>query len=93
MSTDLKPVSKLEIAFDEALTELIDHPENSEAYATILDQIVKLHKLKEEEKPSRVSKDTLALIAANLTGIVLIMTHERVNIITTKALSTLLKPR
>lgn len=40
----------------------------------------------EAEKPDRVSKDTLAIIGANIAGIVLILGHERLNVITSKAL-------
>lgn len=44
--------------------------------------------LKEEEaaKPDRVSKETLAVIGANLAGIAAILLHERVNVIASKAL-------
>lgn len=84
---------KLEAAIDAAMKKLDDHDVASPEYAHIVDQISKLHRLKEEEKPSKISKDTLAMITANLAGIVLIITHERVNVITTKALSLLLKPR
>jgi len=43
-------------------------------------------KMSEIDKPDRVSKDTLAIIGANIAGIVLILGYERLNIITSKAL-------
>ena len=66
---------------------------DSEEYATTLDMIVKLHKLQADEKPQQVSPDTLVLAAVNLLGIVMILSHERLNVITTKATSLVMKPR
>ncbi len=66
---------------------------DSEEYATTLDRIAKLHKLKADSQPPRVSPDTLVLAGVNLLGIVMILSHERLNVITTKASSLVLKPR
>jgi hypothetical protein len=73
--------------------ELRELHSDSEEYALILDRITKLHKLKADEQPPRVSPDTLVMVGANLLGIVMILSHERLNIITTKATSLVLKPR
>jgi hypothetical protein len=66
---------------------------SDEAYASLVDQLVKLHKLKEDEKPSRVSHDTLITAGANLLGIVLIVGHERAHIISSRAKDFVLKLR
>lgn len=50
-------------------------------------------KQQEADKPDRVSKETLATIAGNIAGIVLIIGYERVNIIATKALGFVMKSR
>ena len=50
-------------------------------------------KKKELENHGRLSKETIAVIAANLVGIVLIIGHERLNVITSKALSFIMKPK
>lgn len=48
---------------------------------------VEIESKKDEiEKRRRVSPDTLALIAANIVGIVVIIGHERANVIASKAL-------
>lgn len=85
--------SPLERAVNRALQSLNHYDVGSEEYAKTMDALVKLHKMKEDEKPSSVSKDTMATIAANLLGIVIIISHERVNVITSKAFGLLLKPR
>lgn len=60
----------------------------SKEYASMLHAAERLYEMLEKQKktPDRVSRDVRASIAANLAGIVLILSHERVNVITTKAL-------
>lgn len=82
----------LEMATDKAIRALNGHEIGSDDYNKILEDVVKLHKMKEEETSS-VSKDTLAIIGANLLGILLIIKHENVNVITSKAMNLVMKPR
>jgi len=54
----------------------------------------KLYLIKAEaQATNRVSKDTLAVVTANLLGIFMIINHERVNVIRSAAMSFVLKPR
>lgn len=85
--------SSLELEVERALRELKHHPIGSEEYVKTLDSIVVLHRMKEEEKPDFVSRDTLAVVGANLLGILLIINHERVDIASRAAMSLILKPR
>lgn len=66
------------------LLELMDKEtdKSTEEYAKMLDQFTKLYELRHK---SRISKETLATIGANLAGIVVILTHERVHVIASKA--------
>jgi hypothetical protein len=50
-------------------------------------------KEKDFSAPKRVSWDTWALVGANLLGIVLIIGHERANVVTSKALGFVSKLR
>lgn len=85
--------TELEKALDRALTQLDNSQVDSKEYGEILDRVAKLHKMKEDEKPKSVSKDTMAMIAANLFGIVLIISTEREHVITTKAMQMLARPK
>lgn len=85
-------LSPLEVAVNRVIHDLNNHEIGSEEYQKSLDALAKLHKMREEEKSS-VSKDTLVLVAANLLGLIMVISHERVNVITTRAFSMLLKPR
>jgi Glu-tRNA(Gln) amidotransferase subunit E-like FAD-binding protein len=82
----------LENVLDRALRELSNHSIDSQEYAKILEMVVKLHKMKEEESSS-VSKDTILVVVANLLGIIMILKHEHANVITSRAMNLLLKPR
>jgi hypothetical protein len=61
-------------------------------YRRTLDHLSMLYEMKEEEKSKSVSKDTAAVVAANLAGIFMIIKHEHVNVISTAAWNLLLKP-
>lgn len=85
--------SGLEKAIDEVLREMASRASDSDEYAAMVDQLTKLYKLKEIDIPQRVSPDTLAIVIGNLAGIILIVGYERANVVTSKALSFLLKLR
>ncbi len=46
-----------------------------------------------EPKPERISLNTVAVVAGNLLGIAMILIFERKNVISTKSLGLLMKPR
>lgn len=81
-----RPKTPLEEALDRALNQLNNQAVGSKEYGEILDRVAKLHKMKEDENPKSVSKDTQAMIAANLLGILLIISYEQAHVITSKAL-------
>lgn len=88
-----QPKSNLQNVIDHALIDITGHDPATDEFSRAVDQIAKLHKMKESENPSRVSPDTLVLAATNIAGIVLIIKHEHFNVITSKALGFVLKPR
>lgn len=59
----------------------------SEEYSALLEKLSKLQKIRQEEKPDTVSSNTIAMGAVNLTGILLILQHENLHVISSKALS------
>jgi hypothetical protein len=83
----------LEKTIDKLIADMDDIDSASEDYANMVSQLDTLYKLKAEDKPDRVSRDTLAIVAGNLLGIVLIVGYERANLVTSKALALLAKTR
>jgi hypothetical protein len=85
--------SALELEIDRVLAALSDQTIGTKEYLAVLNALRDLHQMKEHEKPSSVSKDTLALIAANLLGIIMIIRHEHINVITSRAMNMVIKAR
>lgn len=83
----------LDEQIDRALRTMDNYPVGSEEYLSCLTMATELTKLKKEQKSLSVSKDTLAVVAGNLVGIILVIKHESLNVITSKAMGLLLKPR
>jgi hypothetical protein len=85
--------SKLDEAIEQALTELNGYESHEDGYKHIIDILEKLYKLKAQDTPERMSKDTLAMVVGNLLGIIVIVGHERAHVVTSKALNFVLKSR
>jgi hypothetical protein len=84
----------LEAEMKRLLTHLETTPPDEEEYEKVIDQLVKLHKLHESENShKRVSYDKLADIALSALGILAVINHERIHVITTKALDIVKKTR
>lgn len=79
----------LDEAIASALKDLSTFTADAEEYATIVDQLTKLHALKEEPNKfhwKNIDPNTLVLAGANVFGILAIVEFERVGVITSKAL-------
>jgi hypothetical protein len=84
----------LDVVLNNAISVMLSHEKDSEEYARQVDRVIKLLELRvQHSAKSSVSKDTLATVGANLLGIIMIIKHESVNVITSKALSFVIKPR
>lgn len=84
----------LDELIDAANTRLFGLEAGTEEYNKVLIDIERLQKLKSKNPDnSRVSPDTLVLVLGNLAGILLILNYERIGIVTSKAMSFVLKAR
>lgn len=88
----IKP-NKLDMEIDSVLEELQYHEKDSKEYAQILSQLEKLMKMQDMKKGRHLKPDTVAQIGANLAGIGLILNYEKLSVITTKAMSFVIKGR
>jgi len=87
-----KDDDQLIAAIDVLYAKMSDLSPESREYSAVVDQLQKLYSLKDNSK-SYVSPDTLAMVAGNLAGILLIVGHERAHVVTSKAINFLLKLR
>jgi hypothetical protein len=79
--------TQLDAETDRVLTYLATQKIDSTEYAKALDHVVKLQKMKEDEKPSKLSPDSMLLAATNIVGILLILGYEHSHVVTSKATS------
>lgn len=69
------------------------HQAESEEYAKLMRSAERIHEMMNIGKTSSVSRETLVTVGANLLGILLIIKHEDVNVITSKALGFVIRAR
>lgn len=70
----------------EALLRRLKTNHESEEYVKTLSHVERLHDML-DKKSTVVSKDTWVSVGANLLGILMIIKHEHVNVISSKAMS------
>lgn len=62
-----------------------------EDYATILNRLSLLTKARAERNERAISIDTVLTVAANIAGMLLVLNYEKLNVISTKALTMVWK--
>lgn len=76
------------------ITAALQHLEvDSNEYEKLLDRLGKLQEIRQEEKPDTASTDTMLMAATNLIGILLIIKHEHLNVITSQAMNMIRKTK
>lgn len=88
-----KEKTMLEKEIEAVLLDMKDMYVDSDEYEVALNHLSTLHEINSKEKKWNVSPDTMAVVAGNLLGIVLILKHEELNVITSKAMSFVIKGR
>lgn len=82
---------------DKRINEVLEYMKNispeSTDYTVITENLERLYKAKASENDRKISSDTIAVVAGNLLGIVIILGYEKANVITSKAFSLILKGR
>lgn len=91
--TPSKKLSRLDQQIDTVLERMSEIEPYSAEHADLVKQVETLYKAKALTKDDRVSADTKLQVAANLVGIVAILSHERTHVVATKALSFVMKAR
>jgi hypothetical protein len=89
--------SKLDAQIVAALDKLDELDPKSEEYATIVERVAKLHKLKTEGRQYGLtppSVDNLLIVGANIFGILWLARYERENVIKApNAFRTMMRPK
>lgn len=99
MFTFRKPTdtNNLDKAIDKAFLDAESYPTNSPEFAACMTQIDKLYELRhpslKKEKRKPIDPNTLLLIGANLTGIVVVLGYEHAHVIASKGFGLVNKLR
>lgn len=83
----------LEQDLEHVLTMLPSVQPDSEEYSKLLRSAERLYAMMDTSKPSRVSREAMLTVGANLLGILMIIKHEDVNVIASKALGFVIRTR
>lgn len=65
----------------------------SEEYDTLLASFERLVRLRKEDRSNRISPDTVAIVCANLLGILIIVGYERGHVIASRGMQALLRTK
>lgn len=93
MSNRLKKKSPFDQEIENVLTQLKNIPANTEEYATAVKNLETLCKASTSRQERKLSADTIVTVVANLLGIGLVLGYEQSHVVTSKALSFIVKPR
>lgn len=87
-----KPAN-LQDLIDLVQTQMLVEGADSDKFREMNDELERLYAMKKSNKSSHVSPDAIIAVAGNLLGIGLILQHERLHVVTSKALSFVMKTK
>lgn len=89
-----KKPSILDEPIEKVLTGMNTYDPSDPEYQVLMDHLERLTRLKEVENSRfRVTPDTMAIVAGNLMGILIIVAYEQRHVMVSKGLGFILKPR
>lgn len=83
----------IDVQIKSILQEMDEQESSTEDYNRNLGYLERLSEIKTEQRRNLVSRDTIALVVGNLTGILLIIIYEQKHVMTSNGLKQLIKPR
>lgn len=88
-----KQKDKLTWEINMLISEMRNYEPYTQEYSTMARNVETLMKASSYRKEPPVNLNTLLTIAGSLAEILLILNYEQVNVVTTKAMSRLIKPK
>lgn len=80
-----KLIDKLEERMDEMDV-------TSDEFSETMEQLERLYEIKKDHRPDHIRLDTLAMVAGNLAGILLIVAYEHKHVMNSKGFTQLFRP-
>jgi hypothetical protein len=88
-----KKPSILDEPIERVLNDMNTYGPDTDEYPRLIDHLERLTRMKELERRFRVSQDTMATVAGNLLGILIIVGYEQKHVIVSKGLGFVMKSR
>lgn len=89
----ISKLKQLDMEIESVTESLMDIKPFDERYEKIVNNLDRLYEVRNLTVKNKVSADTIAMIGANLLGIGLILKFEQLDVISTKAMSFVMKGR
>lgn len=95
MFTKKSPVdSNLQTQIDAVLSRMNSYDAEDAEYDKLINQLERLYKLQNNHPVGfKPSADAILAVAGNLVGLLVIVNHERLHVVTSKALSFVMKTK
>jgi len=74
-----------------AMLDMQQYETDSDEYQRQLDIVDRLIKIRQGDQPDKISRNTMAIIAANLAGLVFVCTFDRVHVLSQKGFQSIMK--
>ena len=78
---------------DAVLEEMHKIGVTSDEYQKMMTYLERLYEIKAKDRQPPVSRDTIAIVAGNLLGILVIVAYEQKHVMTSKGFSQIIRPR
>lgn len=88
-----KKSSMIDEEIEEVLFKMRGMKPESDAYTAAAKNLETLYKARSYKNENRVSPDTIAIVVANILGILLTLNYEHIHIVSSKAINFILKPK
>ena len=83
------PVDEL---IEAVLEEMRTYGPAAPEYPALMSHLERLYEVKAINKPKPISRDTLAIVAGNLLGILLIVAYEQKHVLSSKGMTQIIRP-
>ena len=83
------PVDEL---IEAVLEEMRTYGPAAPEYESLMTKLERLYEVKAKNKPKPISRDTLAIVAGNLLGILLIVAYEQKHVLSSKGMTQIIRP-
>lgn len=88
-----KQKSVVDEAIANVLTSMNKVEPDSKEYSSLIDNLDSLMQIKTEERKNRIKPDTIAVVAGNLVGILVIVAYEQRHFMSQKAFGLVMTPK